>query len=265
MRSHGIYFLIGFTLIVLTGIGYFTWQRLQELQQPAPLPPVAQEQTPRPEGPSAELSFSLAGSPTPGLATEQTTQTLPTCLSLTASPRDGTVPLTVLFTGQAVEKSATVLLFHFDFGDDTSQTVERLVTAPDGTETQTINHTYTEPGNYTASLIVENDNGTKSTACTAKLQIGGLAQSGEGATTPVTGTPTTSLLAQAPTKTPIPTKVASPTPTKISTPTPTKKPTPTSTFQEPFAPDVPKAGGFLPTVLAAVAGLAIIALPLLLL
>ncbi|MBI4130645.1 PKD domain-containing protein [Candidatus Roizmanbacteria bacterium] len=286
-RSHWVYIFVGFILVLASGIAIAVFTGMGRLQLPIALPllqpPETTETIPTvmptaaPED-FAELAFSLeTGGKREATETAMTIQE-PLCIELAATPAQGTIPLTTNFTGYAVDENATSLLFNFSFGDGTNQTVERVTGSPDDLESQSINHTYTEAGNFRASLTVQNEKGVKSSIpCETQIQVGGIVQPNSEAEKQelalLPTKPVGSSLLTSPSATP--TRVSRPTltPTKKPSPSPTRKPTPTKTVvavdtgadESIPAPEIPKAGSFLPTVLAGVGGIIIMLLPLLLL
>jgi PKD repeat protein len=83
---------------------------------------------------------------------------------LTAAPQSGTAPLEVDFDGSDSsdpDAGDTIAEYTFDFGDGS---------APVTQGSPTVSHTYTEPGNYNASLSVKDSRG-KASANTATLVI----------------------------------------------------------------------------------------------
>lgn len=91
------------------------------------------------------------------------------------------------------------------WGDGTVETVP--VRDQEGTGPVTVNHTYTDPGTYTATVLVEDDDGGVGRKVVRIL-----------------------VAEPSPTPTPLPTPTVTPssTPTSTATPTPTPKPTPTA-------------------------------------
>ena len=82
----------------------------------------------------------------------------PPIAGASASPENGTAPLTVAFTGTGSDSDGTVVSYTWTFGDGASST------------SQNPTHTYTSPGTYTATLTVTDDDGatgTDSVAITA--------------------------------------------------------------------------------------------------
>ena len=145
--------------------------------------------------------------------------------------------------------------FDFVFGDDTEQTIEKVSSSNKTTETQSINHTYTKSGNFTASVLIPDDTGKTTDPeqlCQVDVAVGGLLARG----------PTT-----VPTIPPQPTIKATPT-LQASAPTdsPTRIPTtaPVATDTPIPVPKLPESGAFIPTALAVVGGAAVILLGILL-
>lgn len=250
-RNNWIYIIIAFAVVLLGGIGYVTYSRLQEIaQRDVVVVPPATQTSPSPTGMAetneVELTFQIT--PIPG---EQLS-----CLELVATPLEGNVPLTVSFSGVAQELADEGVTFTFDFGDESSQTVEAAVTTDDGIVSEDMSHTYTEPGVFTATLLVESASGlVTSESCALTITAGGLAQEPLGGTDE--STPVAQLL---PTDTPVPSPTRIATPTRPATPTPTIDELEEDEDENVPVPDVPEAGGFLPTALAAIGGLAIIVL-----
>ncbi|MCR4263205.1 MAG: PKD domain-containing protein [Candidatus Roizmanbacteria bacterium] len=241
-KNNWIYIVIAFAVVLLGGIGYITYSRLNQLTlrdtttPPSPVPEVPLP-TDSVDTNKVELTFQITPPPGEELS----------CLELVATPLEGNVPLSVSFSGVAQELTNEEVSFTFDFGDETSQTVDAAVATTDGIVSQDITHTYTDPGEFTAVLTVQSVSGTvTSESCTLDIAAGGLAEE------PIGGPSESTSVAQLlPTDTPVPS------PTRSLTRTPT--PTPDDSEEVPV-PDVPEAGGFLPTALAALGGLAIILL-----
>lgn len=75
--------------------------------------------------------------------------------SLTASPRSGPAPLTVLFQGAGSDPEGATVTYHWNFGDGSNGT---------GPITQ---HTYVNPGTYGVTLTVRNPAGRSGVAVTS--------------------------------------------------------------------------------------------------
>jgi hypothetical protein len=269
LKSSGIYLFIGFIVVVVAGISFLVYQRLQVVNTP-------QEVTQEPTQENAELSFSLEGSPAPALSKTLTC----TDLSSTVSDKD---QKTITFTAkiQAVPQSTVSYLFTFEGSKDGY--LDKEILAENGQDTLTITNTFPKPGTYDVELSMIDDNGNMSNTC--KTQVTVVSEGIENQIPTVTGT---TQIALVPTGTTTPINSLSPTkqqvtPTKQPSPTPTSKPsvTPTGTQQAttslsttPYpttaedesipVPDVPEAGGFAPTIVATLGGSGIILLAFLL-
>lgn len=104
---------------------------------PTPTPGVTQTPTPTP-------------TPTPGPEPEQ-----PRCTGLSASPTEGTAPLTVKFVGSGFDKNGPILEYEFDFGDASGG--QPQVWRQKESEAA---HRYENPGTFIASLKVKDQGGT---------------------------------------------------------------------------------------------------------
>ena len=244
VKNNWVYIFIGFALVLVIGLGFLVYQRMQELNSGKTS---TEEKT--------ELSFSL----------EQKQPGSVECLELSATPQKGSAPLTVSFVGRAQGTQGDTLFFSYVFGDNTTLEVERLITSTDGVETQAISHTYTTPGSYTAELTLSASD-TVSTPCSTIIAVTGVSENIDTGSTALSPTPTTTVLAKGATLTP--TKpTPSPTVTSIKTPTPTRAVVPTlektsadTDNNETAVPEIPKAGGFLPTVILTAGGIAVLLL-----
>jgi PKD repeat protein len=169
-----------------------------------------------------------------------TNPTFPTCTGaanappvavLTATPTSGPAPLTVTFDGSGSfdqDLSDTIVRYTFDFGDGTPVVTQG---AP------MVQHTYANPGTFTATLVVTDSRGVRSQN-TAQQVItvtpGGNSSPTPTATATATASPTATATATA-SPTPTATATASPTPTSTATAsatataTATASPTPTAT------------------------------------
>ncbi len=178
---------------------------------------------------------------------------LPLCTGLSASPTSGRTPLTVHFIASGTDLNGTLKKFEFNYGDGQIQQIEKKMGDSGSLE---IDHTYTAAGQFTAVLRIQDNNDSwsaPSSLCQLPITTTGssvLAVSdgiGQPNLTPtVTPTPTVKVTGTiTPTRTPTPTKVASASATPVT------------------APDVPVAGGFLPTLLVGLGGFLILSLGLL--
>jgi len=80
---------------------------------------------------------------------------LPPVASMSATPTQGNAPLSVSFDGSAsYDPDGNIILYEWDFGDGNTASGQALLTT---------DHTYQNPGTYTATLTVkDNDNATSS-------------------------------------------------------------------------------------------------------
>jgi PKD repeat protein len=145
----------------------------------------------------------------------------PPTADLKANPTSGTAPLTVHFDGSGSSDSDfndVIVSYSFSFGDGTPPVTQG---AP------MIDHTYTSPGTFTASLVVTDSRGAQSqNAAQQTITVSGGAPSSPTPT--ATATPTASATASpAATATATATATASPvaTATATATATPTASPT----------------------------------------
>lgn len=79
----------------------------------------------------------------------------PRCVGLSASPTEGSAPLTVRFTGSGFDKNGPILEYEFDFGDASGN--QSQVWRQKESEAA---HRYENPGSYIASLKVKDQGGT---------------------------------------------------------------------------------------------------------
>jgi hypothetical protein len=87
--------------------------------------------------------------PTPGPAPEN-----PRCVGLSASPSEGSAPLTVVFTGSGFDKNGPILEYEFDFGDASG--FQPQIWKQKESEAS---HRYEKAGTYIASLKVKDQGG----------------------------------------------------------------------------------------------------------
>lgn len=111
-------------------------------------PTISITQTVTPTGtgsPSPTATQSPTVTPTPG-----PTSVIGSCSNLAVNPSSGGTPLTVSFTGYGNDPRGAIQGYEFNFGDS-SQIVQQ-------TE-NTIRHTYTSAGTYTAQLRIKDSTG----------------------------------------------------------------------------------------------------------
>jgi PKD repeat protein len=139
----------------------------------------------------------------------------PPTADLTASPTSGTAPLAVHFDGSGSSDSDfndVIVSYSFSFGDGTPPVTQG---AP------MIDHTYTSPGTFTASLVVTDSRGAQSqNAAQQTITVNGAASPSPTAT--ATATPTASATAS-------PTATASATASPTASATATASPIATAT------------------------------------
>ncbi len=75
---------------------------------------------------------------------------IPPSAAITATPLQGSAPLTVSFSGTGTDTDGGVVAYAWNFGDGMSAA------------SQNPTHTYTAPGSYTATITVTDDNGASS-------------------------------------------------------------------------------------------------------
>ena len=113
----------------------------------------------------------------------------PICTSLTASPSaTGSAPFSVLFTGNGNDPDLTGLITKasFTFGDGQTQDVTTGLNQR--TVTTQVNHTYQTAGTYPARLILTDNTGAVSSACTQNITA--TSAGSESATITPTAAPT---------------------------------------------------------------------------
>jgi hypothetical protein len=114
--------------------------------------------TPTPTGTPTDTPTDTP-TPTPG----QTT-TGPSCTSLTADPSNsGTAPLNINLTANGQSSDSTISKLTFNFGDGQTQDVTDS-SAGIGTNSISVlqSHTYSNPGNYTATAVLTDASGNVS-------------------------------------------------------------------------------------------------------
>ncbi|OGM19478.1 hypothetical protein A2685_00710 [Candidatus Woesebacteria bacterium RIFCSPHIGHO2_01_FULL_37_10] len=113
--------------------------------EPSPTPTLTPTQSPTPT-----LTPTPTLSPTPGPEPEN-----PKCVGLSASPKEGTAPLTVKFTGSGFDKNGPILEYEFNFGDASGG--QSQVWKQKESEAA---HRYDSSGEFIASLKVKDQGGT---------------------------------------------------------------------------------------------------------
>ncbi|KKR28715.1 MAG: PKD domain containing protein [Candidatus Woesebacteria bacterium GW2011_GWA1_39_8] len=88
--------------------------------------------------------------PTPGPSDDNPSR----CIGLSASPTEGSAPLTVKFTGSGFDKNGPILEYEFNFGDGSGFQPQTWKTTDD-----TAAHRYENSGTYIASLKVKDQGG----------------------------------------------------------------------------------------------------------
>lgn len=226
-------------------LGVLTLLTVVKLKEATPVAPTVPKKKPRAVVSACTLTFKLALeiTPTPAIlsptptealtATSESTNEAPVCNELAAQPLSGETPLVVNFTGSGVDLDGKITAFEFSFGDGETKTVEKDTK---GEASHSLEHTYSSPGTYLASLRIRDDNDSWSEIsenCQAKIEIQEKVIGGEEPT------PTPKEIAQLPTTTPTPEEITQ-VPTATSTPIP--------------VPEVPEAGIALPTILTILSG-----------
>lgn len=116
-------------------------------------------------------SPSATPSPTVSSGTGQSSNQLPICESLTStSDTTGVIPFNVNLNVQGSDANGTITQATFSFGDGQVQNL----TSGGGITTSSVNlnvaHTYTNSGNYTASVVLTDNNGGVSTgSCSIEI------------------------------------------------------------------------------------------------
>jgi hypothetical protein len=118
---------------------------------PTPTPTTTVTITPTP---TTTVTPTQTPTPTP-TTTPHEEENEPHCVGLSASPSDGTAPLTVKFNGSGFDKNGPILEYEFDFGDS-SGFQDQVVRTTDSEVT----HRYEDAGTYIASLRVKDQGGT---------------------------------------------------------------------------------------------------------
>lgn len=164
--------------------------------------------------PTATPSATLAPTATPG---PTTAAQAPVCTGLSVDrATTGPAPLSITFSAVGNHPGGTISKATFNFGDTQVQDV----TQAGGIGTNSVNaqiaHTYNNPGTYTATAILTDSKGVTSTVgtCTQTITVTKAAAATGGTTTAPT------IVAAAPTATPLPTSTPVPTRAPIEKPGP---------------------------------------------
>ena len=151
--------------------------------------------------------------PTPTTTPTGTANSLPICVTFTASPSTGTAPFDSIFSIHGSDSDGTISSIALNFGDGNVATLSGTqLTASESAihdTTASIEHTYTTGGPFTASAIITDNLGGTSTGSTCSQAITSVGPTSTPSTETATPTPT-SILAVG-TDTPTPT-IASPGP-----------------------------------------------------
>ncbi len=144
--------------------------------------------TQEPEDPTATPEPSLTEEPSASVTpVGGTTNESPVCQSLdTGGVSTGPAPLTVTFTASGSDSDGTISKATFNFGDGPVEDQTSAGGIGTGSVSVQSTHTYTSPGDYTASVVLTDDqNGASSTTtCTIPISV-----SGEGTAVPSDVTP----------------------------------------------------------------------------
>lgn len=130
--------------------------------------------------PRVSVTPSVSRTPTPSPTTAPNTP--PVCTTLTANPASGSAALTTQLSATGNDSDGTIAKATFSFGD--GQVVD--VTEGMGTKTITAqqSHTYSTANNYNVSVVLTDDKGATSVACTQTVIVQA------GTVTPPPATPT---------------------------------------------------------------------------
>ena len=180
------------------------------------------------------------------------TSTAPICQEFISKSSSGCAPLSVSFEASAMDNTS-IKAFDFIFGDGATQKIEKDYGT--GVARQTIDHVYTLPGTYNASVIVTDSDDTNNNISDCTLSIQVLTETGEAAPAPIGGvtnpSPTGATTTTAPTLTTAPSRT--PTPTIVGQKVATGSATPTT-----ILPEIPESGNTFPTALVTLGGLALV-------
>ncbi len=137
-----------------------------------------------------------APSPIPSQAPQVTTNTIPECVSLSASPTIGGARLNVSFTGKGRDPDGIIRRMDLNFGDGETKTVDIPNAGTNQDTLSVITHTYRSPGTFNATLRVKDNSGqanewsTIPESCKVKIEAQGNVLAG-AQTTGIPTTPTT--------------------------------------------------------------------------
>jgi hypothetical protein len=118
-------------------------------EEPTPTPSLTPTQTP-----TITPTPTLTPTPTPTPTPEEEEEPESRCVGLSASPTEGTAPLTVRFNGSGFDEDGEIQRYKFDFGDDSGG--QPQVWEQDGSVSY---HRYEYAGTYTAALHVRDSRG----------------------------------------------------------------------------------------------------------
>ncbi len=154
--------------------------------EPSITPEVTDEPTPSPE---------VTNGPT--VTPTEAANIPPVCTTLTATPSAGTAPLNVTFTAAGTDDDGQITKFAFNFGDGNLSTV--TTDTQTSSNSATAEHTYSNGGTFTASVVLTDDKeGSSTNDCSQIITVAGpIATPSAG----VTETPTATPSADSPTPT----------------------------------------------------------------
>lgn len=242
-------------ILFILSAGTTAYLLVKEEEKPQPIVSVKTAPSPKPTAydlspsPSASESSAIL-TPTPTVAgkTQGVSNQIPICQALSASPNSGTAPLTVHFVASAQDLDGSIKKFEFNYGDGKSQTIEKNIGSKGSLE---IDHTYTSGGSFTATLKVQDNTNAWSNPVESCQQIITVEDNSSSA------------LSKNSTQIGGPSVLGSAVLATTSAATPTKNPQATATATA-ILPNIPTAGGFLPTILVGLGGMLIIFLGLVL-
>lgn len=249
LKKRQIAIISGIVVVALLLIGgtYVLTRRTPPAPEVEPTPPVAEVE------PTA-FPTEIPVVPTDVIIPTNVprTSTAPICQEFISKSSSGRAPLSVSFEASAMDNTS-IKAFDFIFGDGATQKIEKDYGT--GIARQTIDHVYTLPGTYTASVIVTDSDDTNNNISDCTLSIQVLTETGEAAPAPIGGasnpSPTIAAITSAPTITRAPSRT--PTPTIVGQKVATGSATPTTVL-----PEIPEAGNGFPTALVSLGGLALV-------